>query len=94
MSSTSTDLLERITSNPENFDGKPIIRDLRISVKTVLTLLARGSSRREILEDYPALEIADIHACLIYAQRSSLENEGQIDLDLDLDRLKRLREEG
>lgn len=60
-------LLQRITARPEVFGGKPIIRDLRISVALILSLLAQGVTVADILEDYPGLEAADIQACLAYA---------------------------
>ena len=61
-------LLERITFNPQVLAGKPIIRGLRISVATILELLAKGASTEEILEDYPELELEDIQATLLYFQ--------------------------
>lgn len=61
------DLLQRITARPDVFGGKPIIRDLRISVEMVLSLLARGETAAAILDDYPGLEADDITACLAYA---------------------------
>ena len=62
-------LLGRITFNQDVLGGKPIIRDLRISVEMILELLAKGASRAEILEDYPELEPADIQAALLYAHQ-------------------------
>jgi uncharacterized protein (DUF433 family) len=62
------DLLSRITTTPEIFGGKPIIRGLRISVELILSLLAQGESIESILEDYPDLERDDIRACLEYAR--------------------------
>lgn len=61
------DLLQRITFDQNVLGGKPIIRGLRISVEMILELLAKGSSRQEILEDYPNLEPDDIRAALFYA---------------------------
>lgn len=61
------ELLSRITSNPEIFGGKPIIRGMRISVELVLSLLAQGESVEAILEDYSDLERQDIQACHAYA---------------------------
>jgi uncharacterized protein (DUF433 family) len=61
------ELLQRITARPDVFGGKPIIRDLRISVEMILSLLAQGESSDAILSDYPGLEHADINACLAYA---------------------------
>lgn len=67
-------LLNRITVNPEIFGGKPIIRGMRISVELILSLLAQGESMGSILDDYPDLEAADIHACLAYAH-AMVKNE-------------------
>jgi uncharacterized protein (DUF433 family) len=60
------ELLERVTFNPEIFGGKPLVRGMRISVESVLSLLAQGVPEREILDDYPDLEPADIRACIAY----------------------------
>ncbi len=64
---TNTELLARITARPDVFGGKPIIRDMRISVEFILSLLAQGTSPEAILEDYPDLEADDIRACTAYA---------------------------
>lgn len=64
---TDQRLLSRITHNPEIFGGKPIIRGLRISVESILSLLAQGESTEAILDDYPDLEPDDVRACLAYA---------------------------
>ena len=60
-------LLKRITSRADVFGGKPIIRDMRISVELILSLLAQGESWEAIIEDYADLEPDDIRACLAYA---------------------------
>jgi uncharacterized protein (DUF433 family) len=64
---TTETLLQRITSRADVFQGKPIIRDLRISVEMVLSLLAQGEATDVILDDFPDLEAEDIQACLAYA---------------------------
>jgi uncharacterized protein (DUF433 family) len=64
---TNQTLLRRITVRPEVFGGKPLVRDLRISVELILSLLAQGVTPDALLEDYPGLELADVHACLLYA---------------------------
>jgi uncharacterized protein (DUF433 family) len=66
---STENLLSRITFSKEILCGKPTIRGLRISVAMILELLAKEASISEILEDYPELEIADIHAALLYAYR-------------------------
>ena len=60
-------LLKRITVRPEVFGGKPIIRNMRISVELILNLLAQGVTPEAIVEDYPDLEPDDIRACIAYA---------------------------
>lgn len=64
-----TELLDRITYNPEIFGGKAIIRGRRLAVAHVLDMMAAGSSAEELLVHYPWLERKDIDACLYYAAR-------------------------
>ncbi|QQO11619.1 DUF433 domain-containing protein [Bradyrhizobium diazoefficiens] len=64
-----SELLARITVDPQRMHGRPCIRDLRITVADVLGLLSAGQSRESILEDYPYLEESDIDAVLAYAAR-------------------------
>lgn len=65
--SDNQELLKRITARPDVFGGKPIIRDMRISVELVLSLLSQGVTPEAILDDYPRLEADDIRACIAYA---------------------------
>jgi uncharacterized protein (DUF433 family) len=60
-------LMDRITTQPDVMGGKPTIRGLRVTVGTIIGLLAAGHSIEEVLEDYPYLEEADIRAALQYA---------------------------
>ena len=50
-----TELLQRITVNPEIFSGKPIIRGRRLAVEHVLGMLAADDDFETILEGYPWL---------------------------------------
>ena len=63
----ASNLLNRITVNPEVLVGKPIIRGLRISVDQILKALAGGVTVQELLADYPDLEKENIQAALHYA---------------------------
>jgi uncharacterized protein (DUF433 family) len=63
------DLLQRITTNPQIFGGKPIVRGRRLAVEHVLGMLAAGDDFDTLLEGYPWLEREDIQACLLYARR-------------------------
>jgi uncharacterized protein (DUF433 family) len=64
-----SNLLARITIDPEQCGGRPCIRGQRIRVTDVLELLASGETSQEILAQYPYLEAEDISACLLYAAR-------------------------
>jgi uncharacterized protein (DUF433 family) len=59
--------LDRITFNPEVMGGKPCIRGLRVTVGTIVGLIAAGRTKDEILKLYPYLEPADIDQALAYA---------------------------
>ena len=65
---TNQELLSRITARPDVFGGKPIVRDMRISVELILSLLSQGATQKELLDDYPGLEPEDIRACTAYAR--------------------------
>lgn len=59
--------LTRITRDPNTMGGKPCIRSMRVTVGTVVGLVAAGRTRDEILGAYPYLEAADIAEALSYA---------------------------
>jgi uncharacterized protein (DUF433 family) len=52
--------LNRITTDPQIMGGKPCIRGLRVTVGTIVGLMATGHSKDDILKLYPYLEEADI----------------------------------
>jgi uncharacterized protein (DUF433 family) len=58
---------DRISLDPDVMGGKPRIRGIRVTVGTVLGLLASGHTEEEILKAYPYLEKEDIRAALTYA---------------------------
>jgi uncharacterized protein (DUF433 family) len=66
-----SDLLTRITIDPERMHGRPCIRGLRVTVADVLGLLSSGQSREQILKAYPYLESDDIDAALAFAARQA-----------------------
>ena len=63
----------RITVNPEQMDGLPCIRGLRVPVATVVGMVAEGVTVGEILEAYPYLEAEDVREALQYAAEAVLE---------------------
>ena len=64
-----SELLDRITIDPEICHGKPCIRGLRYPVEVILELLAGGATTEDILRDYDDLERDDVLAALAFAAR-------------------------
>lgn len=56
-----------ITQDPNVMGGRPCIRGLRVTVGTIIGLLAEGCTYAEILDLYPYLQPDDIPAALSYA---------------------------
>ena len=67
--------LSRITLDPAVMGGKACIRGLRVTVGTVVGLLAAGRSSEEILSAYPYLEQEDIDQALAYSAWRAEERE-------------------
>ena len=59
--------LKRITFDPNVMGGKPCVRGLRVTVGTIVGLVASGHSTPKILQAYPYLEKEDIDESLEYA---------------------------
>jgi len=59
--------LERITVDPQVFQGQPCIRGLRIPVSLIVKLVSAGKTTDEIIDDYPELEKEDIRQALEFA---------------------------
>lgn len=59
--------LTRITLDPEVMGGKPCIRGLRVTVGTIIGLMASGYSPADIIKAYPYLEAEDLREALAYA---------------------------
>ncbi|AGP41731.1 hypothetical protein BE04_09975 [Sorangium cellulosum] len=63
----ATELLARITQDAAVMGGRPCIRGMRVTVGTIVGLLAAGHSIEKVLELYPYLEKEDVLAALSYA---------------------------
>jgi uncharacterized protein (DUF433 family) len=57
----------RIEIDPAVMQGKPVIRDTRVTVEQVLRECARGATAAEIAEQYPRLTADDVAAALAFA---------------------------
>ena len=67
--------LNRITLNPQVMGGKPCIRGMRVTVGTIVGLIASGKTFDQVLEAYPYIEREDIYEALSYAAWRSEEVE-------------------
>ena len=61
---------DRIEINPNVMLGKRVIRGTRIPVELILRKLSEGATEADLLDAYPRLTQADIHAALAYAADS------------------------
>lgn len=59
---------DRITVDPNVMGGKPCIRGIRVTVGTIVGLIANGATPEEILNDYPYLEAEDIEAAVEFGK--------------------------
>ena len=67
--------LSRITRDHRVMGGKPCIRGMRVTVGTIVGLIASGHSQAEVLRLYPYLEEGDIREALSYAAWRAEEQE-------------------
>ncbi len=67
--------LARITVDPQVMGGKPCIRGMRVTVGTLVGLIACGKSVKDVLAEYPYLEREDVLEALSYAAWRSEEKE-------------------
>jgi uncharacterized protein (DUF433 family) len=58
--------LDRITVNSARLNGQPCIRDLRLTVRRVVELLAIYPDRQELRQEFPELEDEDIRQALLF----------------------------
>lgn len=65
----------RITVRPDQMDGAPCLRGLRIPVATVVGMVADGMSESEITAAYPDLEAEDVREAIRYAAEAVRERE-------------------
>lgn len=60
-------MFERITFDPKIMGGRACIRGMRIPVSVIVGQIAHGATFKEVLADYPDLELEDIQQALEYA---------------------------
>lgn len=67
-----------IIQDPDILGGKPIIAGTRMSVESILELLASGMEMREILKEYPFLKKEQIEASINYVKNIVAKEESYI----------------
>lgn len=63
------EIFKRISSDPDILHGKPCIKDTRIPIYLIVSLVAEGVSAEDIIKDYPSLTPEDIKAAVKYASK-------------------------
>ena len=71
---------DRITIEPGKMGAQPCIREMRITVRRVLEIVATYTDRSELFEDYPDLQEEDLQQALAFAAATV---GGTIDIYLD-----------
>lgn len=66
---------ERIQVDPRKMGGVPIIRDLRMTVATIVNMVADGRTTEQILNDFPELEVEDVRQALRFAATAVTERQ-------------------
>jgi uncharacterized protein (DUF433 family) len=67
--------LSRITMDPQVMGGKPCIRSMRVTVGTLVGLMASGKTIDEVLAAYPYIDRQDVLEALTYAAWRAEEKE-------------------
>ena len=61
---------DRITWNPNQMNGQPCIRGLRLTVRRVIEAVAMYPNREDLFRNYPELEPEDVQQALAFAAAS------------------------
>ena len=63
-----------IVRDPKICGGEPVIRDTRVTLRTVLASLADGDAVTDILRDFPPLAQRDVQAVIAFAATAAQED--------------------
>jgi uncharacterized protein (DUF433 family) len=63
------DVFDRITAHPDLMGGEPCIRNMRLTVRRVLEVIATYPDRRELFREYPELEEEDLRQALLFSSQ-------------------------
>ena len=65
---------DRFVRDPRVCGGEAVIKDTRITLRTVLASLAEGATMEEIVADYPPLTEEDVRSVIAFAAASAEED--------------------
>lgn len=68
------DYLARIVRDPRVCGGEPVIKNTRVTLRSILASLAEGSTIEAIVEDFPTLTEVDVRAVIAFAAASAAED--------------------
>jgi len=63
----SHNAFDRVTFDPNIMGGRACIRGMRIPVSVIVSQIAHGVAREQVLADYPDLVIEDVEQAVKYA---------------------------
>jgi len=63
-----------IIRDPKICGGEPVIKETRVTLRTILASLAEGASFDELLKDFPSLNEEDVRAVIAFAAASAEED--------------------
>jgi uncharacterized protein (DUF433 family) len=58
---------DRITWNPNQINGQPCVRGMRLTVRRVVEAVALYPNRDDLFQNYPELEPDDVRQALAFA---------------------------
>ena len=67
---------DRIAWNPNQMNGQPCIRGMRLTVRRVVESVAIYANREDLFRNYPELEPQDVQQALAFAA-ASLEDSAE-----------------
>lgn len=68
-------MFDRISINPNQMGGEPCVRNLRIPIATIVTMIAQGISIEKIIEYYPDIVKEDVAEALLFAAETVREKQ-------------------
>jgi uncharacterized protein (DUF433 family) len=71
-------MFDRITWNPQQLNGQPCIRGMRLTVRRVVAALATYPDRKDFFRNYPDLEEEDIRQALEFAAANLADESAEI----------------